>query len=34
MAELAETMDQDVKAMAEREGKYLTFTLAGAGARR
>ncbi len=29
MAELAETMDQAVKAMAEREGKYLTFTLAG-----
>ena len=28
MAELAETMDQAVKAMAEREGKYLTFTLA------
>jgi len=27
MAE-AETMDQAVKAMAEREGKYLTFTLA------
>ena len=28
MAELAETMDQVVKVMAEREGKYLTFTLA------
>ncbi len=28
MAELAETMDQAVKAMADREGKYLTFTLA------
>ena len=28
MAELAETMDQAVKAMVEREGKYLTFTLA------
>ena len=28
MAELAETMDQAVKVMAEREGKYLTFTLA------
>jgi purine-binding chemotaxis protein CheW len=27
MAEV-ETMDQAVKAMAEREGKYLTFTLA------
>jgi purine-binding chemotaxis protein CheW len=27
MAELAETMDQAVKAMADREGKYLTFTL-------
>jgi len=26
--ELAETMDQAVKVMAEREGKYLTFTLA------
>jgi purine-binding chemotaxis protein CheW len=29
MAEVAETMDQAVKVMAEREGKYLTFTLAG-----
>ena len=29
MAELAETMDKAVKVMAEREGKYLTFTLAG-----
>ena len=29
MAELAETMDQAVKAMADREGKYLTFSLAG-----
>ncbi len=28
MAELAETMDQAVKVMADREGKYLTFTLA------
>ncbi len=28
MAELQETMDQAVKAMAEKEGKYLTFTLA------
>ncbi|MBL7205688.1 MAG: purine-binding chemotaxis protein CheW [Desulfobacteraceae bacterium] len=28
MAELAETMDQAVKVMAEREGKCLTFTLA------
>jgi len=28
MTELAETMDQAVKAMADREGKYLTFTLA------
>ena len=28
MAELAETMDQAVKAMADREGKYLTFSLA------
>ena len=28
MAELAETMDQAVKAMADREGKYLTFTMA------
>ena len=28
MAELAETMDQAVKAMSEREGKYLTFTMA------
>jgi len=28
MAELAEAMDQAVKVMAEREGKYLTFTLA------
>jgi len=28
MAALAETMDQAVKVMAEREGKYLTFTLA------
>jgi len=27
MAELAETMDQAVKVMADREGKYLTFTL-------
>ena len=29
MAELAETMDKAVKVRAEREGKYLTFTLAG-----
>jgi len=28
MAELAEKMDQAVKAMTHREGKYLTFTLA------
>ena len=28
MTELAKTMDQAVKAMAEREGKYLTFSLA------
>lgn len=28
MAELAETMDQAVKAMHDREGKYLTFMLA------
>jgi purine-binding chemotaxis protein CheW len=28
MAKLAETMDQVVKASAEKEGKYLTFTLA------
>ncbi len=28
MAELAEKMDQVVKVMTEREGKYLTFTLA------
>jgi len=28
MAELAEKMDQAVKVMANREGKYLTFTLA------
>ena len=27
MTEIAETMDQAVKAMADREGKYLTFTL-------
>ncbi len=29
MAELTETMDQAVKAMADKEGKYLTFSLAG-----
>ena len=29
MPELAETMDQAVKVMADREGKYLTFTMAG-----
>ena len=29
MSELTETMDQAVKAVTEREGKYLTFTLAG-----
>ncbi len=29
MAESLETMDQAVKAMADREGKYLTFVLAG-----
>ena len=29
MAELAETMDQAVKAMVDKEGKYLTFSLAG-----
>ncbi len=28
MAELAEKMDQAVKAMADREGKYLTFSMA------
>jgi len=28
MAKLADTMDQAVKAMADKEGKYLTFTLA------
>lgn len=28
MAELAEKMDQAVKVIADREGKYLTFTLA------
>lgn len=28
MAELTETIDQAVKAIAEKEGKYLTFTLA------
>ena len=28
MTELVETMDQAVKAIADREGKYLTFTLA------
>jgi purine-binding chemotaxis protein CheW len=29
MAELAETMDQVVKAIADKEGKYLTFSLDG-----
>ncbi len=29
MAEATDTMDQAVKAMTDREGKYLTFTLAG-----
>ena len=29
MEELTRTMDQAVKAMANREGKYLTFSLAG-----
>ncbi len=28
MAELSETMDQAIKVMAEKEGKYLTFSLA------
>ena len=28
MAELAETMNQGIKAMADKEGKYLTFALA------
>lgn len=28
MAELAQTIDQATKAMADKEGKYLTFTLA------
>jgi hypothetical protein len=28
MSKLTETMDQAVKAMANQEGKYLTFTLA------
>jgi purine-binding chemotaxis protein CheW len=29
MTELAKTVDQALNAMADREGKYLTFTLAG-----
>jgi purine-binding chemotaxis protein CheW len=29
MSELAKTMDQAVKAMTDREGKYLTFSLKG-----
>ncbi len=29
MKRMTETMDQAIKAMGEREGKYLTFTLAG-----
>jgi purine-binding chemotaxis protein CheW len=29
MSELTKTMDQAVKAMTDREGKYLTFSLAG-----
>ena len=29
MEELTRTMDQAMKAMADREGKYLTFSLAG-----
>lgn len=29
MAELAKTMDQAVKSMVSKEGKYLTFSLAG-----
>ena len=29
MAEIAKTMDQAVKAMVSREGKYLTFALSG-----
>jgi purine-binding chemotaxis protein CheW len=29
MTEVTKTMDQAVKAMADREGKYLTFSLAG-----
>jgi purine-binding chemotaxis protein CheW len=29
MTELAKTMDQAVKVMADREGKYLTFSLVG-----
>lgn len=29
MAELTKTMDQAVRAMTDREGKYLTFSLAG-----
>ncbi len=28
MEELAETMDQAINVMADREGKYLTFSLA------
>jgi len=28
MSELTKTMDQAVKAMAEKEGKYLTFSMA------
>ncbi|MBM4351788.1 MAG: purine-binding chemotaxis protein CheW, partial [Deltaproteobacteria bacterium] len=29
MTEMTRTMDQAVKAMGDREGKYLTFSLAG-----
>jgi purine-binding chemotaxis protein CheW len=29
MSELTKTFDQAVKTMADREGKYLTFSLAG-----
>ena len=31
MANLAQTMNQAVQTMSDREGKYLTFTLAGEG---
>jgi hypothetical protein len=31
MEKMAQTLDQTVKMMAEREGKYLTFSLMGEG---